>query len=95
MQTYANRVCLFFFRFSIASRFIKQVNLVIQDDMGSTASAGLGLGSFRGGTAANLRKALFAQHLGLKKEKFEDVFDNLRKDRESKSCPFFLCSKGH
>jgi len=57
-----------------------EVNLVIQDDMGSTASAGLGLGSFRGGTAANLRKALWAQHLGYKKEKFEDVFDNLRKD---------------
>ena len=56
-----------------------QVNLVIQDDvLGSTAASSFG--GFRGGTAANLRKALFVQHLGLEKETLDEGFDNLKKD---------------
>lgn len=56
-----------------------EVNLVIQDDVpGSTAASSFG--GFRGGTAANLRKALFVQHLGLDKEKLDEGFDNLKKD---------------
>eukprot|EP00435_Cladocopium_sp_Y103_P071019 s99_g36.t1 len=58
-----------------------EVNLVIQDDvLGSTAASSFG--GFRGGTAANLRKALFVQHLGLEKEKLDEGFDNLKKDWE-------------
>ena len=64
------------------------MNLVIQDDvLGSTAASSFG--GFRGGTAANLRKALFVQHLGLEKEKLDEGFDNLKKDGEG-IVPFSL-----
>ena len=59
-----------------------QVNLVIQDDVIAKGS----LGGFRGGTAANLRKALFAQHLGLDREKLDEGFDNLKKDLGAGRC---------
>eukprot|EP00438_Fugacium_kawagutii_P001323 Skav226307 [mRNA] locus=scaffold3301:504667:510139:+ [translate_table: standard] len=55
-----------------------EVNVVIQDDMGTARASSAG--GFRGGTAANLRKALFAQHLGLDREQFDQKFDNLKKD---------------
>ncbi|CAK9062169.1 unnamed protein product [Durusdinium trenchii] len=45
-----------------------EVNVVIQDE--GLASLGP---AFRGGCPANLRKALFAQHLGLNQEKLEDA----------------------
>lgn len=60
-----------------------EVNVVIQDDMGTARTSSAG--GFRGGTAANLRKALFAQHLGLDREQFDLKFDNLKKDGRRKS----------
>jgi len=47
-----------------------EVNVVIQD----TAAAYRGPGGLRGGPAANLRKALFAQHMGLTREQLESVY---------------------
>ncbi|CAJ1392789.1 unnamed protein product [Effrenium voratum] len=51
-----------------------EVNIVIQDE-GLARAGGL-----RGGAAANLRKALFVQHLGLSRQKLEEVYDNLRNE---------------
>ncbi|CAE7785854.1 PLD2, partial [Symbiodinium pilosum] len=47
-----------------------EVNVVIEDTGGSFK----GPGGLRGGAAANLRKALFAQHLGLAREHLEVVY---------------------
>jgi len=50
-----------------------EVNVVLEDDGAQTQSAAR-LGGMKGGVAANLRKALFAQHLGWSRHQLEEVY---------------------
>mmetsp|Transcript_78500 Transcript_78500/g.138243 ORF Transcript_78500/g.138243 Transcript_78500/m.138243 type:complete len:1093 (-) Transcript_78500:49-3327(-) len=51
-----------------------EVNVVIEDVDGPQSSSSTKLGGMKGGAAANLRKALFAQHLGWSRQQLEEVY---------------------